>query len=70
MAANQKIQPRLQPEMHAYLQDLLDTGAYGKTLSDVARTLIEEGIRRAMAEKVIEIRRRSPIDRADHAEDL
>ncbi len=62
MAANQKIQPRLQPEMHSYLQDLLDTGAYGKTLSDVARTLIEEGIRRAMAKNIIGIRRRGSRD--------
>ena len=46
------------PEMHAYLQDLLDTGAYGTNVSDVARTLIEEGVRRALAEKIIQVRRK------------
>lgn len=58
MAANPKIQPRLLPEVHAYLQDLLDTGAFGSTLSDVARTLIEDGVRRALAERIIQVRRR------------
>lgn len=64
MATNPKIQPRLLPEMHAYLQDLLDTGAYGKTPSDVARTLIEEGVRRALAEKIIRVRPKGRADRA------
>jgi len=56
--ANDKLQPRLPPEMHAYLQALFETGAYGNSISDVARTLIEEGVRRALAERIIEIRRR------------
>jgi hypothetical protein len=62
MAINPKIQPRLPPEMHIYLQDLLETSAYGKSLSDVARTLIEEGIRRALAEKIIPVRRMGKLD--------
>jgi hypothetical protein len=44
MPENRKVQPRLLPETLAYLQDLLDTGAYGMTISDVARSLIEAGI--------------------------
>lgn len=48
--ANKKIQPRLPPIMHAYLQDLADIGAYGKDVSDVARTLIEAGIRQALSD--------------------
>jgi len=57
MATNPKIQPRLLPETLAYLEDLLDTGAYGKNLSDVARSLIEAGIRQALADKIISVRR-------------
>ena len=43
--------------MHAYLQDLVDIGAYGKDKSDVARTLIETGIRQALADQVINPRK-------------
>jgi hypothetical protein len=32
--ANRKAQPRLAPETLAYLQDLAETGAYGKNPSD------------------------------------
>lgn len=56
MAENKPIHPRLQPIMHDYLQDLVDTGAYGSNPTDVARTLIEEGIRQALAKKIIEVR--------------
>ena len=55
--ANEKIQPRLAPIMHAYLQDLVDIGAYGKDKSAVARTLIEAGIRTALADNVIQPRK-------------
>ena len=57
MAENKSIQPRLPPAAHAYLQDLVDTGAYGSNPTDVARTLIEEGIRRALGQGIIEVRR-------------
>jgi hypothetical protein len=64
MVGNRKIQPRLLPETLAYLQDLANTGAYGQSPTDVARTFIEEGIRRALADKIIEIRRASkPVGR-------
>ena len=56
MAANKPVHPRLQPITHEYLQDLVDTGAYGSNPSDVARTLIEEGIRRALAQNIIAVR--------------
>jgi hypothetical protein len=55
--ANKKTEPRLPPITHKYLQDLADTGAYGKTPSDVARTLIEAGIRDALAKGIITVRR-------------
>ena len=61
--ANKKAQPRLAPETLAYLQDLSETGAYGKNPSDVARTLIEAGIRDALARGIIAVRRR-PADEA------
>jgi hypothetical protein len=57
--ANRKIGTRLAPVMHAYLDDLAAVGAYGKDKTDVARTLIEEGIRRAIKEKVIAVRKAS-----------
>ena len=62
MATNKPIQPRLTPATHAYLQDLADTGAYGSNPTDVARTLIEEGIRGALASKVIEVRHAEELD--------
>ncbi len=40
--------------MHAYLEALLDLGAYGKDKTDVARTLIEDGIKKALADGVID----------------
>lgn len=42
--ANKKVEPRLAPVMHAYLDDLVAIGAYGKDKSDIARTFIERGI--------------------------
>ena len=59
MATNKKAQPRLSAVTLAYLQDLVETGAYGKNISDVARTLIESGIRAALAENIIKVRRSS-----------
>ena len=55
---NKKVQPRLEPLMHAYLQDLVDASFFGRTRTAVAQRLIEDGIRRAIAERVID--RRSP----------
>ena len=52
--ANERVQPRLPPIMHAYLDALLDLGPYGKDKTDVARTLIEDGIKRALADGVID----------------
>lgn len=51
--ANKKIEPRLQPVMHQYLEDLVAIGAYGSSKSDVAKTLIEAGIRDALAKGII-----------------
>jgi hypothetical protein len=56
--ANKKPQPRLSPETLAYLEDLAATGAFGGNPSAVARTLIEAGIRDALAKGIIAIRRR------------
>ena len=62
MAENKPIQPRLPPATHAYLRDMADTGAYGSNPTDVARTLIEEGIRIALAQKIIPVRRSKTSD--------
>lgn len=57
MAENKPVHPRLQPITHQYLEDLVKTGAYGSNPTDVARTLIEQGIRQALADDLIEVRR-------------
>ncbi len=54
-----KVEPRLSPNTHAYLADLFETGAFGNNVTDVAKGLIEEGIRRALADHIIEVRRPS-----------
>jgi len=65
MPINRKIQPRLLPVTLDYLQDLADTGAFGHSPTDVARTLIEQGIQKALAEKIIEVRRATtPVGRS------
>lgn len=61
MPANRKVQPRLAPETIAYLRDLAQICAYGTNQSDVARALIEAGIRDALAKGIIAVRRREPI---------
>ena len=57
--ANKKAETRVSPEVQDYLRDLLDTGAYGSTDADVVRTLIEAGIRDAIARNIIPVRRAS-----------
>jgi hypothetical protein len=56
-----KIEPTLSPETYTYLMDLAATGGHGSNPTDVARTLIEEGIRRALADKIIAVRRRGEL---------
>lgn len=51
--ANKKVEPRLAPIMHAYLDALVILGAYGKDKSDVARTFIERGIQDLLEKGVI-----------------
>lgn len=65
MPRNKPVQPRLTATSHAYLQDLVETGAYGSNPTDVARTLIEEGIRRALKDRIIKVRRSKESERHD-----
>jgi hypothetical protein len=44
---------RLPEILHAYLEDLAKLGAYGKGKAGVMRRFIEDGIQRALADKVI-----------------
>ena len=53
MATNPKIEFRLPPIMHAYLEDLADMGAYGKGKTGVAKRFVEQGIANALDRKVI-----------------
>ncbi len=58
--ANQKAECRLDPIMHAYLDDLVQIGAYGKDKTNVVRRLIERGIQDLLEKKII-----SPRNAAD-----
>lgn len=51
-----KVQPRLDPIMHKYLDDLIKLKFFGKTKTQVARRLIEDGIQRAIADNLIKVR--------------
>jgi hypothetical protein len=44
---------RLPQILHAYLDDLAKLGAYGKGKAGVMRRFIEDGIQRALADKLI-----------------
>ena len=54
---NQKVQPRLSPLMQKYLDDLLGVAFCGKTKTQVAQKLIEDGIRAAIRDNLIKVRR-------------
>jgi hypothetical protein len=56
-AKNEKVQPRLAPLMHRYLDDLVATRLYGNTKTEVAKKLIEDGVRRAIADRHINVRK-------------
>jgi hypothetical protein len=51
--ANPKADLRLPPILHAYLEDLAKLGAYGRGKAGVMRRFIEDGIQKALADKVI-----------------
>lgn len=53
MAANPKIEFRLPPIMHSYLEELSGLGAYGKGAAGVAKRFVEQGIAAALEKKVI-----------------
>lgn len=55
--ANRKVDVRLTPTTHEYLADLVAAGTHGSNATDVARTLIEEGIRKAISDGIITVRR-------------
>jgi hypothetical protein len=55
---NQKVQPRLSPLMHRYLQDFVD-GGFAKTKNAAAQRFIEDGVMNAIGKNLI-ARRKSP----------
>ena len=57
--ANDPVEVRLASVMHEYLEDLASLGAFGSTKAGVARTYIEQGIQKALADKLIEVRHSS-----------
>lgn len=56
MATNPKIEFRLPPIMHAYLEDLANMGAFGNGKTGVAKRFVELGVMNALDKKVIESR--------------
>lgn len=50
---NDKVQPRLAPVMHRYLEDLAKLGPYGDSPTEAAKRLIELGVMDALAKKLI-----------------
>ena len=61
--ANPKLEIRLPPIMHAYLEDLAAIG-YGKGKPGVARRFIENAITAALETKIISTRNASEFDDA------
>lgn len=62
MAENERVKPRLAPITHRYLDDLLRAGTHGTSIDGVARSLIEQGIRQAIRDGIINPRRADPAD--------
>jgi hypothetical protein len=50
MAETERLQVALSLKTHAFLAVLVEKGTYGTSIPDVAKTLIEQGIRRAIRE--------------------
>lgn len=55
MAKRESLTVKLEPQIEQYLRQLIRTGLYGRTAEEVARDLILEGIRHAVASKFITI---------------
>jgi hypothetical protein len=66
--ANPKLEVRLPPVMHAYLEDLAAIG-YGRGKVGVARRFIENAITHALETKVIQTKRAADFDDAEDEED-
>lgn len=66
--ANKKLEVRLPPIMHAYLQDLADVG-YGNGKTGVARRFIENAVTSALETGIIEKRRTKDLESAGDDED-
>jgi hypothetical protein len=47
---NPRVEFRLHPLNHAYLDDILKDGSFGGSKSEIVRRFVEEGIRRARTE--------------------
>jgi len=52
-----KLRPTIRAPLRTYIQDLLATGLYGASESEVVDTLISEGVRAAIASRLIPTRR-------------
>lgn len=50
-----RLQLSVDPQTIAYLKALALTGTYGRKPSKVAKALIEEGVRRAISDRLIEV---------------
>lgn len=59
MAINPKAAIRFPPIIHAYLDDLVEVGVFGKDRSSIIRRFVEEGIQAALKAQIIAPRKRS-----------
>jgi len=67
MAGNPLTSVRFRPVILAYIDELAETGAYGKGRAGVIRRFVENGIARAIEKKVLE--KRSASDFGETVED-
>lgn len=57
---SERLQLSVDKQTVDYLREIAKTGTYGRTHAKVAKALIEEGVRRAIADGLIEVVREPP----------
>lgn len=56
-ALDGKVRPTISGPLAVYIRELLRTGLYGDRETDVVRTLVGDGIRRAVTKGIIQAKR-------------
>lgn len=55
-----KVRPTISGPLAGYIRDLLSTGLYGNSASEVVQTLVREGVQRAVVAGLIGMRGHEP----------